>query len=357
MSISILKKELKAGIIRNLYLFCGPEEYLKKYYLDSIRDKLLSENLREMNMMVLEGKVEIEKLKDYCTALPMFSEHKMVIVKNSGFFRSQRKSGEGDSEATGEKESKKDELSEFLANVPSYTCLVFVEDDVNRKLRAVNAIKKHGLVVEFDYQKPADLAKWVVKVFEANKKKIDMVTASMIVENSEPGMTEILNEVNKVILFVGERTRITDDDIKKVCTKSIKSMIFDLTDAAAERDSSKALKLLNDMISLKEPVPKIFFMLTRQLRLVLQMKLLTEEGMSTNQAISRMRLTPYAARKIVKQAQGFSAEMLKEVLEECLKLDEAVKSGRLEDRAAVELLITMMSFPIKTNSIKTKKRT
>lgn len=343
MSISILKKELKNGIIRNLYLFYGPEEYLKKYYLSSISDKLLSDDaLKEMNMMVLEGRVEVEKLKDYCMALPMFSENKIVIVKNSGLFKSQRKSREEDSKSSGGK-GRKDELSEFLEDVPSYTCLVFLEDEIDKRLKAAGVIKKHGLMVEFDYQKPADLAKWVVKAFEASKKKIDILTASMLVENSERGMTEILNEVNKVILYVGDRRQITGEDIEKVCTKSIKSMIFDLTDAAAERDSSKALKLLNDMIALKEPVPKIFFMLARQLRLVLQMKLLMEEGMSINEAISRMSLSPYAARKIAKQTDGFSVDALKDALKECLMLDEAVKSGKLGDRAAVELLIAKMS--------------
>ena len=52
---------------------------------------------------------------------------------------------------------------------------------------------------------------------------------------------------------------MTVEDIEKLCTKSIKSRVFDLIDAISERNVDTALKLLNDMIILKEPFPKILF--------------------------------------------------------------------------------------------------
>ena len=73
--------------------------------------------------------------------------------------------------------------------------------------------------------------------------------------------------------------------------------MFDLTDAIAEKNSSKALKLLNDMVILKEPIPKILFMIARQFRQILQVKLLHREGLTTSEIASKLGMLPYIAGK------------------------------------------------------------
>jgi len=338
MSIDILKNNIKNNKIRNLYLFYGPEEYLKKYYLEAIERILLKEDLKVLNRVVIDGKADINGIMDNCEAMPVFSEKKVVIVKNSGFFKPGSKDG---------KEAKKkpagDDFITCLQNIPGHTCLVFYESEIDKRLKAVDVIKNSGLVVEFAYQKPAELVKWVIKVFRSFNKEIDTMTASMLVDNSELDMNEILNEVNKITSFVGEKVQVEASDIEKACSKSIKSRIFDLTDAIAEKNSQRALKVLNEMIILKEPLPRILFMITRQFRHILEMKLLSSEGLSMNEAASRMGIAPYAAGKVLKQSKSFTVDELKRAIEECLHMDEAVKTGKISDRIAAELLITEFS--------------
>jgi len=334
MSIDVLKEDIKNKEFKNIYLFYGQEEFLKKYYLDSIEKAVLENDLTAMNKLVLEGKIEISKIEEACETMPVFSEKKLVLVKNSGLFKSGK---------DGAKQDSKEKLVEYLKNVPDYTVLVFYEEEIDKKLKTVNIVKKNGLVVEFSLQKPAELVRWVVKVMKSYNKEISMEDASHLVEVCEPGMTEILNEVNKLVMFVGERTRITVQDIEKVCTKSVKSRIFDLTDAVAEKNLDRALKLLNDMLIVREPVPKILFMITRQLRHVLEMKMLSVDGVSVKDACTKMGITPYIGKKLSSQAQRFSIDKLKEGIKEAFELDLAIKTGRINDRIAVELLINKLA--------------
>jgi DNA polymerase III subunit delta len=335
--MDILKEELKVNKIRNLYLFYGPEEYLKKYYLDAIEKEILKNDFTGLNRTVIENKTDTRRIIDAVDTLPAFSEKKLVIVKNSGLLKS-KKSSSGNEDAKGK--GQQDELLKYLQNMPEFAVLVFYEAEVDKRIKLVDAIKKNGLIVEFQFQKPVELVKWVVKVFKSFKKEIDTVTASNLVENSEQGMNEILNEINKLISFVGNRNIITLQDVEAVCTKSIKSRIFDLTDAIAENDGSKALKILNDMILLKEPVPKILFMITRQIRQILEMKLLHEGGMNANEAAAKIGVMPFLAGKMLKQAGRFTTEKLKAALEESLELDLSIKTGRINDRIATELFIS-----------------
>lgn len=340
MSLDALKEDIKNKKVRKLYLFFGPEEFLKRYYADSLEKLLLSEDMKALNRIVLEGKQEIGRLTDYCETLPVFSDRKVVIVKNSGFFKSKKKAE--DEKKAGSK-SQTDELSTFLQDLPGHVCLIFYENEVDKRLKTLETVKKHGLAVEFEYQKPDELARWVARKLKASGREIDPVTAARLVESCEQGMTEISNEVDKLIAYTEGHQKVTSADIEKVCTKSIKSRIFDLTDAIAGKKCDRALELLNDMIILKEPVPKILFMIARQFRQILQVKLMQAEGCTPDEIASRMGISSYISGKIQKQAYSFSLPRLKKAVETSLELDLAVKTGRLEDRAAVELMIIEFS--------------
>lgn len=335
MSVDLLKEDIKNKKIRNIYLFYGVEEYLKKYYTDTIEKILVNEDMKTLNVITLEGKIEDRKVIEACETMPVFSERKVVVVKNSGFFKSKKKSGEQVREETPQNK----ELETYLRNIPDHVCLIFYETEINKNLKILNVIKNNGLIVEFPFQKPADLVKWVVKVFRSYGKDIGNIAASRLVDSCEQAMNDILNEIEKVVLYIGDRTKVTENDVEIICTKSIKSRIFDLTDAIVEKNGIRALKFLDDMLALKEPVLKIFYMITRQFRQILEMKLLMEEGMGSVEAASRMGVTAYTAGKLSKQARNFTVKKLKDALEESLMLDAAIKNGRLEDRTAVELLI------------------
>ena len=326
MSISVLKKQIEEGRLKNLYLFYGPEDYLKKYYLNCIEKKLVSRELSAVNKIVHEGKVSAKALYDSCETFPLFSEKKLVIVKHSGLFNSK-------------KGADSEEILGLLQNVTSHTCLVFYEDEIDKRMKTVKAVKEKGMLVEFDFRKPAELVKWVIKVFKSHNIDIDTAAASWLVENSEQGMGYIMNEINKIVMYLSGRKKVEQSDIEKVCSRSVKTRVFDLTDAIAGKDCERALKLLNDMIESREPVNVILYMIARQFRHILQMKLMSAEGASVDEAALKIGITPYAARKVLKQSQGFTVDDLKKALERCLDMDVGIKSGKIDERTAAELLI------------------
>ncbi|HHW31554.1 MAG TPA: DNA polymerase III subunit delta [Clostridiaceae bacterium] len=329
MSMQILKQDIKNKEIRNLYLFYGQEEFLKKYYLNAIEKIIINEQFREMNKVVLEGKVSLSRLADVCETVPLFSERKLVLAKNTGLFK------------TGSKEaaSGKDSDMDFFKKIPTFTCLVFYEEEIDKRLKIVNAVKNNGLIVEFEYQNSTELVKWVIKVFNTYNKKISEELAAQLVNYCEPAMTDILNEINKIILYMGDRKVANANDLEQVCTKSIKSKIFDLTDAISEKNSTRALKLLNDMVLLKEPIPKIIFMIARQFRLILEMKLMLNDKVNIKTVASKLKIHPFIAGKIANQAKRLSTDTLKKALERTYELDGDIKTGKINDRIAVELLI------------------
>ena len=84
-------------------------------------------------------------------------------------------------------------------------------------------------------------------------------------------------------------------------------------------------------------------MIARQFRQLIQTKLMVRDGAGRSEIASFLKVPPFIAEKVMRQAASFDMSSLEKAVATGLELDVAVKSGRLKDRAAVELLITSLS--------------
>jgi DNA polymerase-3 subunit delta len=224
---------IKSRNIGSLYLFYGPENYLKRNYTEQMEKTILAEDFRLLNKVTLEGKVAPAAIIDNCETLPAFSDRRLIVVKNSGLFKGTRKrsgadtagvtedaatndtisgAGEGSAGSTEKKAGDRrkrmtsgDELADFLQNVPPHACLVFIEEEIDRRTKYVKLIEKYGLIVEFNFRMPDELTKWVMKRIKELGHETNPRAAALIVDYCEPGMDDILNEIKKLCSFAGSR--------------------------------------------------------------------------------------------------------------------------------------------------------
>ena len=83
-----LKEDIKNRTFHKIYLLYGEEEYLKKLYRDALKNALL-ENSDEMNYSYFEGKdADILKIQEIASTLPFFSDYRVIVIEDSGFFKS-----------------------------------------------------------------------------------------------------------------------------------------------------------------------------------------------------------------------------------------------------------------------------
>ena len=97
--------------------------------------------------------------------------------------------------------------------------------------------------------------------------------------------------------------------------------------------------LFADLLTLKEPPMRILFLIARQFNQILQVKELAAQGMDRAAIASRLKLQPFVVGKVMAQARAFTREQILSYVNLCVDAEESVKTGRLSDRLAVELLI------------------
>ncbi|MCL2164340.1 MAG: DNA polymerase III subunit delta [Oscillospiraceae bacterium] len=350
MSLSILRQELKSDIIRNIYLFYGPETYLLNYYVDNIKVKLLDPMTRQVNLNVFEDAADIQSIVSCCTTLPMFAEKRVVVLKNTGLLKPSKTGGLTGEPTAGPRgvaigakgqtgNTKAEILCSLFKDFSDSTCLIIIEESVDKRLKLYKEAVKYGLPVEFPLQSITDLEVWVKNLCHREGKAFEGRALTAFMQKCEPFMADIKNEIDKLILYSNTRNIIGMTDIDAVCSFSIKTRVFDLIDTIATGNRLKAIQELRELIAVKVPEHMILAMISKHFIQLRHLKSLADNKVSMNDATSALGLKPYPAKKMWRQCTKFQFSKLDDVVLKCYRQDAAIKSGEISADCALELLI------------------
>ena len=365
MSIDILKGELKAGVLRRLYLFYGPEEFLVRHYAGELEKAAVPEGARPFCVTVFDGRPAPGKVADACHVFPLVGDRNFVVVKNAGLLKPapSGKAGEARQKPAAKRAPGADDgYEELVASVPAHACLLVIEDEVDRRMRLFTQMSKHGLAVEFARQKADELAKWAAMVASRHGMRFEGAALRRFMERAGDSMTEIRSELDKLVAYAkgpaapaapaspaggpAARASISERDVDAVCSFPPRARIFDLMDSVADGDRLKAAATLDTLFATGEPAPKISAMLSRHLILLRQAKRLRDRGLSLGAATEAMKMNPYRARILWRQCAGFRASALDGAIQSCYEFDMAAKTGALGANLALEMLVASIQAVI-----------
>lgn len=326
-----LENHIKNKTFSNIYVIFGEEEYLKNIYEKKLISNIVDENFKMMNFDIFEGKnVSISKIIDACDTMPFMSDYRVVILKNTGLIY----------------DAKKDDtnkLENYLHILPKTTILIFIEEKIDKKLKIFKTISNIGTFHKIDILSENELVNWILSIFKDNNKNISTKEALYIIRNIGFNMEILLNEINKLISFKSSGTKITINDIDNICTKSIESKIFDLINFMSNKDMDNAIKIYKNLIVNKTSPFVILNMISRQFRIILQTKYLYNKNYSINNIASELELRDFIVKEAIKQSKNFSIKILLQAINECLEIDNNIKTGKIIDEIAIELLIIKYS--------------
>lgn len=321
-----IDEDIKRGQFRQSYLLYGEEVYLKKQY----RDKLLRAMTTEgdtMNFSSYEGKdINPGELVDLAETLPFFADRRVILVEDSGFFK-----------------NSCDILSEYLPEMNTSTCFIFVESEVDKRSKTYKAIKKSGAVIEFATQNEALITRWILGRIGKENKKITKPVLQLFLSRTGLDMSNIDRELEKLLCYTLKKEVIESSDVEAVVTEQIENKIFDMVDAISGHNQKKALDLYYDLLALKEAPMRILFLITRQFRILSEVKALTGKGYGSFDIAKKVGIPEFAVRKQQSQAKSFRREQLLAALEDGVQAEEEVKTGRLNEKMAVEIFIVKYS--------------
>lgn len=320
-----LIKELEKGNILPVYLFCGSEKYLMEEALRKVESLVVELATRCFNYNVFQGsEATAETIIDVAQTIPMMARRRLVVVKDIDKLKS----------------PEMERLAKYLKDPSPSTCLILMADKVDMRKGVFQTLK--NCTIKFEPLYENQLPQWIKREVETRGKRITPQASQFLAEAVGSDLLRLRNELEKLVLYVGDGKEITVQDVEAVSTKGRLKSIFELTDAVGGRNTGKAMKVLGELLDNGENGVYILYMITRQLRLIWKVKELMDLGKRADVIGKELGIQPFLLKGVIEQARIFSREDLREVFPRLLEADASLKSGKLTERMVLErLFITL----------------
>ena len=238
----LLKLHIKEKKFAPAYIFYGDEDFMKRYYLNKIKQTAIGDNLPEFNLHEVDGsKTTLDEIGQLSLIVPMMNDYALIIVYDFDF------------------SSVKDEekISDFFQSLTQGNILLFYYQSCKPNQqksawkKAMKLFKEKGDVVKFDKKDARELAKIAMSAAKKRGCFLPQYLASKFVERVGDDLNLLIQEVDK-LCAMKEEGEITAEDIERITVKTLDASAFDLTKALVSGNPTKAFEILYDLIGQKE---------------------------------------------------------------------------------------------------------
>jgi DNA polymerase-3 subunit delta len=351
------------------YLLHGGDEFTSREHLKQLRQQ---GNFAYNVDTYSGGEVELATITATCETIPFLADQRLVVVEglpkkrrgeNVGNMGSTdtappaeestattAASGKAGKAKRGKKSARSSTesragfekgLAAYIAQLPdSCELIVLVDEELDARNELLEAAARHGKVILSTLPRGAAVRGWIVQRAKSLGVAIHPQAAALLADYIGNQLRLLANELAKLATYVGAGETITVDDVRKLSAQVQEARIFELTDAMAQRNLRRALDVLHDLLADGEPPLKLMSTVTSQLRTLLLVKELSQQGMRASQIAASIGVAPFVADKALRQVGKFTPAQLEIAYRQLLATDAALKRSRMTPEMALDLLVT-----------------
>ncbi len=325
-SIKTVREHISTGEFSKVYLLYGEEEYLITQMRDELLDALGVKDSEESCQKFTSEKYNLNEIRDFVTSFPFFAEHNVVVVQDSGHFK-----------------TSDDSITELIQSIPDSNVLIFCETSVDRTKKAFKHLSTHpgASVLEFQLPDRETLKKWIGVLLSRGGVKVRVTVPDRVLDalGEDVNMLLLENEMNKLHDYCFTKKVVLDEDVDLMCTNSVEDKIFKMCSLISQKKPADALVMYNDLLKLKANPYNIIRLITRQYNLLLAAKQLMAEGQKANGIASQLKIRDFAARELMAIAGSYTNRELIQCTDMCHEATNMILNGVMTQGNAAEYLI------------------
>jgi DNA polymerase III subunit delta len=327
-----------------VYLFIGPELYQLGACRRALVEKVLAPEDRDNGLSRHDMETTtLAAILDDARSLSLFAPQRVIWVSGAeAALPRGRTASQEDSAAAAD-------LAEYVRNPTPGTVLIFVssrydfEGEERAKMERVQ--KFFSCIPEVVEFRPytVESARQLAQNLAADAGlQLGLSELGLLVDSLASDATRIVNEIEKLRLYVGANRKVTADDILQLVPNAQATTIFALVAALGRGDRKRSLSHLDTLLREGEYLPLALTFLATQFRLAM---VAHEAGLRTAQQIQShftrlgIRIWRDRAEQIYQTVTAFSAARLSRAIEKVSSADRALRDARPDDRVVMEELV------------------
>ncbi len=320
-----------------MFLIFGGESYLIENTAKKIIDILLPGDKKESGLEIIYAKdTDIKNIISAIKTTSLFGLKRVVWIKNCGHLL----------------KKKSEDFDEITKrSIPDNTYVILTAEKADKKIGEAIEFPSFNENRKSDRNQIYEFARLKLK---KSRKQLSPIAFEYLLSLTGVNLRQIINELDKLELYCNDKDNITEDDINTLVPKSIEYAPFAMSEAVAEKNLLKAMKLLEEFSRTKNTGYSLVPMLTKRIRLLLQIKILIEKGdipldivrrgyydqktySSASKKLSGQH--PYLIFRIAQQSLKFQKEELIADIKKLFETEVSIKTGKIPQKLALELLI------------------
>ena len=252
------------------------------------------------------------------------SDKKIIIVKN--FLNDNN-------------DTRLEHLLRYIDNPNPDNLLILTTKKIDNRLNIIKLLKKNDNIDINSVE--VDSYKYVSNLLKGYN--IDNSSINLLIELCKNDITRLTSECNKLMLYKEDEKIITKDDINNLVIRKLgdsNELLFSLIKYIISKDKSMALKTYKELMLYNVDVNSIIGLMTSQIKLTYQIKLLSDENLSNNEIQDKLKLKSlYQVKKIKEYIYNYTYNEIYDFIHKLADVDYNIKSGRIDSSSAIDMLI------------------
>ena len=302
-----------------VYFLMGEEPFYIDKISDYISDNVLESQEKEFNQSVLYGKeVDVAQIIAEAKQFPFGATHRVVIVKEAQNIKNI------------------DELESYLDNPQPSTILVicYKYKKLDKRKKFTKSLAKKALLFESKKLYDNKVPDWITKYLSEKGYKIEEKAAFMLAEFLGTELSNISNELDKLMVIIKKQEKITANIIEKNIGISKDYNIFEFQQALGKKDILKSNQIVNHFSANPKAHPLV---VTLGMLFSFFQKLMTYHSIkdkNKNNVATELKVSPYFVNQYSSAARNYSQSKLFDIFTHLKQYD--LKSKGVNNTSTVD---------------------
>lgn len=308
----------------SLILLYGEETYLIEQTVKRIRAAVIGTATDHFNDHRFGGKGSTAAaILDAAYTYPVLAPRKLVTIH--GFDQMSA--------------HEQDNLISYLDQPAPETCLLLVAGKIDSRRKFFLEFKKKGVVFKFDPLKDGDVPDFARRGLQRRGVKISRDALDLLCTLLSNNLHEVEAELDKLVLYVGERQQITITDVEAIVSRGRTESVFELGTAIGLGNMARALTLVRRFAAASEPPLLVLNLITGHYRLLWKVRSLQSRNVPVADIAKSVGRPPFVVKRLVEQGRRFSRRDFINAYQLFVDTDLAIKSSGGDPEALLERMV------------------
>lgn len=333
MDVTELVKQLKEKTPALVYLVLGTQQVLQEKALTAFLS-LIPEEQQVMNVGRYDMEVTpVVSALDDAVSAPFFGERRLVIINKPYFLTNEKKGGKVDHDLPA--------VIKYLHHPEPTTTLVFLApyEKLDGRKKLVKELKKVAVNVSAAPLDERSARQQVEGQLRQAGFTIDDAALELLVQRTNADYGLMVANVAKLEILAYQDKHITAPMVQALVPQSLDDNVFDLVTAVLRRDQPRSLELYQQLLASQKQPLQINAVLVSQFRLLIQLKVLVNHGLSQGSIASRLNVHPYRVKLGLRTVRQFSLERLANAYLGLVKIEQNLKTTQRDPELLFQLFM------------------